>query len=79
MTLGARDVAEGGSSYTMIIFISSILMTFFSIDLLKIFGAKSLRPLVTDKLLKGLNRLIGIVFISFGVVLLFQGILFLTK
>ena len=79
MTLGAKDAAEGGSSYTMIIFISSILITFFSIDLLKIIGAKSLRPLVTDKLLKGLNRLIGIVFISFGVVLLFQGILFLTK
>jgi len=79
MTLGAKDAAEGGSYTTMLIFISSILLTFFSIDLLKIIGAKSLRPLVTDRLLKGLQRLIGIVFLVFGIVLVSQGIIGLTK
>ncbi len=79
MTLGAKDAAEGGSVHSMFIFIAAILITFFSIDLLKIFGAKSLRPLVTHKLLAGLNRLIGIVFFGFGAVLIAQGIIGLIK
>lgn len=79
MTLGAKDAAEGGSLNSMLIFIGAILITFFSIDLLKIFGAKSLRPLVTKRLLKGLNRLIGIVFFGFGTVLIAQGIIGLMK
>ena len=79
MTLGAKDAAEGGSMHTMLIFIAAILITFFSIDLLKIFGAKSLRPMVTNKLLTGLNRLIGIVFFGFGAVLISQGIIGLLK
>lgn len=73
MTLGAKDAAEEGSGHSMIIYIASILITFFTIDLLKIVGAKSLRPLVTHKLLKGLNGLIGIVFVGFGIVLITQG------
>ncbi len=79
MTLGAKDAAEEGSGHTMLIFITSILITFFSIDLLKIVGAKSLRPLVTHKLLKGLNSLIGIVFLGFGVVLITQGMIGILK
>lgn len=79
MTLGAKDAAEGGSINSMLVFISAILITFFSIDLLKIVGAKSLRPLVTHKVLTGLNRLIGIVFFGFGAVLITQGIIGLVK
>lgn len=79
MTLGAKDAAEGGSSSSMLLFIGSILLTFFGFDLLKIIGAKSLRPLVTDRLLIGLQRLIGIVFLVFGIVLVSQGIIGLTK
>lgn len=79
MTLGAKDAAEGGSYGSMIMFIASILITFFSVDLLKIVGAKSLRPLVTERLLKGLNRLIGIVFVAFALVLISQGIIGLLK
>ena len=79
MTLGAKDAAEGGSYSSMILFITSILITFFSVDLLKIVGAKSLRPLVTTKLLKALNRLIGIVFVAFALVLISQGIIGLSK
>lgn len=79
MTLGAKDAAEGGSINSMLVFIAAILITFFSIDLLKIVGAKSLRPLVTHKVLTGLNRLIGIVFFGFGAVLIAQGIIGLLK
>jgi threonine/homoserine/homoserine lactone efflux protein len=79
MTLGAQNKAEGGSKYSMLIFLGAILITFFSIDLLKIFGAKKLRPLVTKNVLQGLNRLIGIVFVGFGLVLIVDGILGLLK
>lgn len=78
MTLGAKD-SQGGETAYMILFLSTILITFFSIDVLKIIGAKSLRPLVTPGLLKGLNRVIGGVFIAFGLVLITQGILGLAR
>ncbi len=73
MTLGTGDVEAGDS--TMILYLACILVTFFSIDLLKIFGAKRLRPLVTARVLVGLNRLIGIIFLAFGIILITQGII----
>lgn len=76
MTLGSKSGSEGGPQHASILFfLLIILITFFSFDLLKIFGAKKLRPLVTDKLLVALNHLIGIVFAIFGIVLLVQGFL----
>jgi len=42
---------------------------------LKILGAKRLRPLVTQRLLIGLNRLIGIIFVVFGIFFVVQGIM----
>jgi threonine/homoserine/homoserine lactone efflux protein len=76
MTLGSKGTPEEGTQHTSILFfLLIILITFFSFDLLKIFGAKKLRPLVTDKLLVALNHLIGIVFAIFGIVLVFQGIM----
>lgn len=76
MTLGSKSGSEGGPQHASILFfLLIILITFFSFDLLKIFGAKKLRPLVTDKLLVALNHLIGIVFTIFGIVLLVQGFL----
>lgn len=79
MTLGAKNAAEGDNESGMFLFLAAILVTFFSIDFLKIIGAKSLRPLVTPKLLRGLNRFIGVVFCAFGVVLVAQGIIGLMK
>lgn len=79
MTLGTKNAAEGDNDGGMFLFLAAILVTFFSIDLLKIIGAKSLRPLVTPKLLRGLNRFIGIVFCAFGVVLVAQGVIGLMK
>lgn len=79
MTLGTEDTGGDGSKYSMFLFLASILITFFSIDFLKIIGAKSLRPLVTEKLLKALNVLIGIVFVAFAMVLIAQGVLGLMK
>jgi threonine/homoserine/homoserine lactone efflux protein len=64
--------SEGGESTSLLIFISIILITFFSFDILKIIGAKKLRPLVTDNILKSLNQLTGIVFFGFGLFLLIK-------
>jgi threonine/homoserine/homoserine lactone efflux protein len=75
MSLGHVDKIEGLSNRAvLLIFIGIILLTFFSIDFLKIAGAKQLRPFITNKLLKSLNHLVGIVFLIFGIILIVQGI-----
>jgi threonine/homoserine/homoserine lactone efflux protein len=75
LTLG--DGSSNGASFntSIAVFLIAILTTFFSIDILKILGAKKLRPLLNGRLLKGLNQLIGIVFFVFGIVLIVQGII----
>lgn len=76
ITLGAKNASNADPNDNSILFyIGIILITFFSFDLLKIFGAKKLRPLVTDKVLIILNHFIGIVFACFGVFLVAQGIM----
>jgi len=56
-------------------YILIIMVTFFSVDLLKIIGAKKLRPFITDNVLVGLNRLIGIIIIGTGILLVIKGFL----
>lgn len=56
-------------------FVVIVLITFFTIDLFKILGAKKLRPIVTEKFLKGLNHFIGIIFFGTGIYFLIQGFL----
>lgn len=76
ITMGAKNSEHAGTNENSILFfLGVILVTFFSFDLLKIFGAKKLRPLVTEKLLVALNHLIGIVFFGFGIFLVIQGII----
>lgn len=58
----------------MIFFAITIFITFFSIDFLKIIGAKSLRPFITEALLMNLNRLIGLIFIGSAFVIIYKGI-----
>ena len=62
-----------GEEAPVLLLLAIIMTTFFLFDLLKILGAKQLRPLMTITLLKALNQLIGIVFIGFGVFLLING------
>ena len=73
MALGTEHGAD--SWLDNILFIGILLITFFSIDVLKIMGAKKLRPFITDPLLRSLNRITGSILFLFGVVLLLQGIL----
>ena len=74
ITLGAKNSPDGDSDWLLLYFLMVLLVTFFSFDVLKIFGAKMLRPLVTDRVLRTLNQFIGIVFVIFGVFLIIQGI-----
>lgn len=76
LTLGDTKVSESDpdSKFGILFFVIIILVTFFSVDILKIIGAKQLRPLVTAKLLRALNQLIGIVFVVFGIFLIIQGV-----
>jgi threonine/homoserine/homoserine lactone efflux protein len=73
MTLGNSYVDDTTTmQYPIFFFLLVIILTFFSFDILKIVGAKYLRPLVTNKLLNGLNKLIGIIFSLFGVFLILR-------
>jgi threonine/homoserine/homoserine lactone efflux protein len=73
MALSAKNGAN--NVFETILFIGILLSVFFSIDLLKIIGAKKLRPFITDPVLRSLNRITGSILSLFGIVLLLQGIL----
>lgn len=69
----ANDAVDESTYWYILI----IMVTFFSVDMLKIIGAKKLRPFITENVLVGLNRLIGLIIIGTGVLLVIKG--FLTK
>jgi small neutral amino acid transporter SnatA (MarC family) len=73
--LGAKKSNESALGEHILIYIAVILITFFSIDVLKIIGAKKLRPFITEKLLTMLNRLTGIIILVTGVFLFLKGLL----
>lgn len=73
MTLGAKSDTDVDFSTQMLIYISVLLAVFFSIDVLKIIGAKKLRPFINNKVLKSLSRITGIILCAFGIVLFIQG------
>ena len=56
-------------------YIIIILITFFSIDILKIIGAKKLKDILTPLWMRNLNLALGIVLICFGALFLTQGII----
>lgn len=72
--LGSDKGNAAGPGNNIFIYIAVLLITFFSIDLLKILGAKKLRPFITDNILLGLNRLTGIIILVTGLILVFKGI-----
>ena len=65
-------VPDENSTTWAFVFLGVVLLTFFSVDVLKIIAAKKIRPLVNQHLLNALNRLIGIVFTIFGIFLILQ-------
>lgn len=68
-----------GLADSMLLYIVILLMTFFAVDVLKIVGAKKLKPLITDKVLTGLNRLTGLIFLITGIILFSKGVIHVVK
>ena len=69
-----NDATDKKHPIQLVLFVTIVVLTYFGMDVLKIIGAKKLRPLVTENLLLSLNRLIGIVFTAFGIFLLLKQI-----
>lgn len=74
MAWGTKESAGHDIPAPTLIYIATLLTVFFSIDVLKILGAKKLRPFITNSVLTSLNRITGSVLFTFGIVLLAQGI-----
>jgi len=74
MALGHSGTANPLSGFEMFVYLLVILFTFFTIDVLKIVGAKQLRPFITAKLLRSLNRITGSILMGFGVFLVINSI-----
>ena len=66
-------------TYTQMIYITLILITFFSIDVLKIIGAKKLKDFLTPNWIRVINIVLGFILIVFGTLFLIQGILNLVR
>lgn len=65
----------GVSGLELLLYLGIILFTFIGIDILKIFGAKKLRPFITNAVLRSLNRVTGIILMAFGVFLVAQSVI----
>ena len=74
-----REMGFTERSHEIFAYIIVILVTFFAIDILKIFGAKKLRMVLTPQWMKNLNLALGIVLMGFGVLFLTQGIVMYAK
>jgi threonine/homoserine/homoserine lactone efflux protein len=70
MTAGRPETSDEYAGWYMIVYLSVILITFFSIDVLKIIGAKKLRPFITAGVLRSLNHITGSVLMAFGIFLI---------
>jgi len=63
----------------LLIFIVIILVTFFSLDVLKIVLAKKLKDILTAQWMYMINLVLGIILLVFGTLFLFQGIFAFLK
>ncbi|MCC5924333.1 MAG: LysE family transporter [Crocinitomicaceae bacterium] len=75
MALGKTANKDAFTGWDMFFYISIILFTFFTIDVLKIIGAKKLRPFITNNVLRSLNRITGSILFGFGGFLIINGAL----
>lgn len=81
MSLLPEAPPELGLNHTqgLIIHVSIILITFFSLDILKILGAKKLKDILTPQWMYVVNLVLGIVLLVFGTLFLLQGVISLAR
>ena len=72
---GKAQLPFCSADLTVILYIILILITFFTIDVFKIVGAKKLKNILTSAWMNIINRVLGIVLVCIGFVFLFKGIL----
>jgi len=63
----------------LIIYVAIILVTFFGLDILKIFGAKKLKDILTAQWMYMINLVLGIILLVFGSLFMIQGIFALLR
>lgn len=56
-----------------VVFFTSILVSFFTVDIIKIVGAGQLKSFMTDRRLLMVNRVIGVILMLFGIVMVLNG------
>lgn len=66
----------GGNKYSMIIFFLGVFATVFFFDILKAAGAYSLKRFFTEKMMKIMNQIIGIILMLFGLFIAVRVIFF---
>lgn len=74
MTLVTKETSDPNLTAPFFIYVATILIVFFSIDFLKIIGAKKLRPFITINVLRSLNRITGTILAIFGIILFLRGV-----
>lgn len=79
MAFGHSGHKEALSAFEIFLFLGVVLGTFFTIDVIKIFGAKRLRPFITVNFLSSLNRITGTILMAFGTFLLINSIVLLFR
>jgi threonine/homoserine/homoserine lactone efflux protein len=57
-----------------VLFFACALLTFFAIDILKIYSARKLKKFLSPQFLVKLNKVTGIILLLFGIVLIIRGI-----
>ena len=77
LSIAAQSIPEyfDNDTSAILVFISILLVTYFGFDVLKIFAAKKLRPLVNQNLLNALNRFIGLIFFLTGIFIIIKNLI----
>lgn len=63
----------------VLIYISIILVTFFTVDVLKVIGAKKLKDILIPEWIRVLNLILGVILLLFGTLFLIQGVVEIWK
>lgn len=79
ISIGIQETKHIAFIDPIAVYLAIILITFFSVDVFKIFAAKKLRPFITPALLNNLSRFICFILIGFGGVFFVQGIVHFIK
>jgi threonine/homoserine/homoserine lactone efflux protein len=68
----AKRESTDDSNSMLFLFLGTILLTFFGFDILKIFTAKKIKNFVNERMLTFLNKVIGVLFVAFGLFFMFR-------